>query len=146
MASHQKYVTFVVNGIFFGVSVTEVQEVLRHQDITEVPLSAASVPGVINLRGQIIPALDLRRRLGLDGSKDKDDLMNVVLRTAKGSVSLLVDEIGDVKDVSSDSYEDPPGTLREAVRNVITRVCKLEDRLLLVLDTEKVTQFSEPKG
>jgi purine-binding chemotaxis protein CheW len=146
MATFEKYVTFLVNDILFGVSVTKVQEVLRSQEITDVPLSSTAVPGVINLRGQIIPAMDLRRRLGLAGNKDKKELMNVVLRTNKGSVSLLVDEIGDVKNFSSDSYEDPPATFGETIRHVTTRVCKLEDRLLLVLDTEKVTQFSESKG
>jgi len=139
MAVKHKFVTFAVNGVFFGVDVSRVQEVFRQHEITEVPLAPCAVAGVINLRGQIIPAMDLRSRLGFEIPPERQQ-MNVVVRTATGPVSLVVDEIGDVTDVSSDLCETPPETLRESIREVTRQVYKLESRLLLELDTERVVR------
>lgn len=141
MASKYKFVTFAVGGVFFGVDVSRVQEVFRQHEITEVPLAPSAVAGVINLRGQIIPAMDLRSRLGFETAAGRQQ-MNVVVRTATGPVSLVVDEIGDVTDVSSDLCETPPETLREAIREVTHQVYKLESRLLLELDTERIVRVS----
>jgi purine-binding chemotaxis protein CheW len=100
------------------------------------------VEGMINLRGQIVLAIDLRRRLAL-GERSKGELpMNVVVRTPDGAVSLLVDEIGDVIEVEQSSFEDPPETLRSAVRAMILGVHKLERKLLHVLDTQKACQVT----
>ena len=142
MAVKQKFVTFTVNSVFFGADVNRVQEVFRRQEITGVPLAPSAVAGVINLRGQIIPAVDLRRRLGFASGQEHQQ-MNVVVRTAAGPVSLVVDEIGDVTDVSSDLCEMPPQTLPGAIREVTRQVYKLERRLLLELDTERVVRVSE---
>ena len=96
MINSKQFSTFLVNGLFFGVDVRHVQEVIRYQEMTRVPLAPAMVQGLINLRGQIVTAIDLRRRLEL-APRPADQLpMNVVVRTDDGAVSLLVDEIGDV--------------------------------------------------
>ena len=90
----------------------QVQEVIRYQAMTRVPLAPTVVSGLINLRGQIVTAIDLRRRLGLAGPADEGlHPMNVVVRTDDGAVSLLVDEIGDVVEVTDDAFEPPPETL-----------------------------------
>ncbi|MCW5892478.1 MAG: chemotaxis protein CheW [bacterium] len=137
MAGEQQFATFFVDGLFFGVEVLKVQEVIRYQQMTHVPLAPAEIQGLINLRGQIVTALDLRRRLTL-APRPADALpMNVVVRTDDGAVSLLVDEIGDVVEVSEEQFERPPETIDGVARDVIRGVYKLRERLLLILDTEK---------
>lgn len=122
----------------------EVQEVIRWQVMTRVPLAPPAVSGLINLRGQIVTAVDLRRRLGLPDRANGVDPMNVVVRTVDGVVSLQVDEIGDVLDVPAEAFEPPPETLDERTRGLIRGVYKLPGRLLLVLDTEQVLNL-EPQ-
>lgn len=134
------YCTFELANLFFGVEVLAVQEVIRHQRMTPVPLAPEVVSGLINLRGQVVTAIDLRRRLGLPDRPADVLPMNVVVRTAEGPVSLLVDEIGDVLQVEDGQFELPPETLDGAAAELITGVYKLEERLLLVLDIDKALQ------
>jgi purine-binding chemotaxis protein CheW len=129
--------TFGVDDLLFGVDVTRVQEVIRFQEMTAVPLAPAIVRGLINLRGQIVMAVDLRARLGLPPQPEGNLPMNVVIRSTDGSVSLLVDNIGDVIEVSEDAFEVPPSTMASHHRQVVDAVCKLPNQLLLVLDPER---------
>jgi purine-binding chemotaxis protein CheW len=137
--------TFYLDNHFFGVDVQTVQEVIRYQDMTRVPLARKAVSGLINLRGQIVTAIDLRRRLGLPDRPADRLPMNVVVRSDDGVVSLLVDQIGDVQEVDQDNFEPPPETLRGASRNMIRGAYKMKDRLLLVLDTERAVNVAEEK-
>ena len=140
MAPEGQFCTFFVRGMYFGLEVTCIQEVIRYQPLTVVPLTSNVIAGLINLRGQIVTALDLRKRLGL-GELPADQLpMNIVVQTTDGPVSLLVDEIGDVVEVSEKAFEPPPPTLKGPARELIRGAYKLKDRLLLVLDTEKAIQ------
>jgi purine-binding chemotaxis protein CheW len=134
--------TFVVEGLDFGVEVHRVQEVIRHQAMTPVPLAPAEIAGLINLRGQIVTALDLRRRLGVPDRPSDQLPMNVVMRTDDEAVSLLVDAIGDVVDVSDIPFEAPPETLDGIARELIRGAYKLDDRLLLFLDAERALTTS----
>ena len=137
----RQFTTFYVEELFFGVEVLKVQEVLRYQQMTPVPLAPPVVSGLINLRGQIVTAVDLRRRLGL-GPRPAGQLpLNVVVRSEDGAVCLLVDEIGDVLELAPDLYESPPENMPEKTREMIRGVYKLPGRLLLVLATEKVLHF-----
>lgn len=142
MSNTKQFCTFFVNGLFFGVEVLKVQEVIRYQGMTRVPLAPATIQGLINLRGQIVTAIDLRRRLELP-PRDADQLpMNVVVRSDDGAVSLLVDEIGDVVEIQDDIFEHPPETLKGVARELIQGVYKLKERLLLILDTEKTVNLT----
>jgi purine-binding chemotaxis protein CheW len=138
MARKKQYSTFVVDRLLFGVEVEKVQEVIRYQGMTRVPLAPPVVKGLINLRGQIVTAVDLRLRLGLRERPATDLPMNVVIRHEDGAVSLLVDEIGDVLEVEEESFELPPGTLSGEVRELIRGAYKLKDALLITLDTDKM--------
>lgn len=130
--------TFYLNGLYLGVDVTRVQEVIRYQEMTRVPLAAPAVRGLINLRGQIVTAIELRTRMGLPPRADGQRPMNVVIRASwGGNVSLLVDEIGDVIEVDERDFEPMPETVPAASRELFTGVYKLRERLLLVLDTER---------
>ncbi len=133
-----QYCTFVLDGHLFGVDVASVQEVLKHQDLTPVPMASREVAGLINLRGQIVTTLDLRSRLGLPERPAGSDSVSVVVRAADGGpVSLVVDRIGDVLHVDSAALEAPPDTVPADVRELVRGICKLEDRLMLLLDTER---------
>jgi purine-binding chemotaxis protein CheW len=129
--------TFTVDGMLLGLDVACIQEVIRYQPLTVVPLSAPVIAGLINLRGQIVTAIDLRRRLGLAARDPGARPINVVVRTPDGAVSLLVDEIGDVIEVDDDSFERSPETLDDAARAVIRGAYKLKGRLLHVLDAAR---------
>jgi purine-binding chemotaxis protein CheW len=137
MSLELQFCTFYLDGLFFGVEVQKVQEVLRHQDMTKVPLAGAVIGGLINLRGQIVTAIDLRRRLGFGDRREGQVPMNVVIRCDDGAVSLLVDEIGDVVEVEDGTFEPPPDTLNGESRELIRGVYKLKDKLLHLLDAEK---------
>src|SRR5271169_5210037 len=139
--SSGQFSTFFVADLFFGVDVLRVQEVLRFQQMTRVPQSPEVIEGLINLRGQIVTAIDMRRRLGLPPRAGDQAPMNMVVRTEDGAVSLLVDEIGDVLDTDAATYERPPENLDPAARELIRGVYKLKDRLLLVLDAERTVDL-----
>jgi len=143
MARTSQFCTFYLDGLLFGVDLQGVQEVIRHLEMTQVPLAPGVVRGLINLRGQIVTAIDLRQRLGLKPPAAGALPMNVVVRSEDGAVSLLVDEIGDVAEVEESTFERPPETLTGPVRAIILGVYKLDGRLLHVLDKEKACQVGE---
>ena len=140
----QQFCTFLLDGHLFGVPVDTVQEVLKRQEMTAVPMAPREVCGLLNLRGQIVTTLDLRTRLGLPPRLDESTAINIVVRAADGAVSLLVDEIGDVLEPADGDFETPPDTVPVAVRALVTSVCKLDGRLLLVLDTELAISVGTP--
>ncbi|MFY9675636.1 MAG: chemotaxis protein CheW [Terriglobales bacterium] len=137
MANTKQFSTFYLERYFFGVPVEQVQEVIRHLDMTHVPLVSEVVRGLINLRGQIVTAIDLRRRLGMQARAADRLPMNVVVRTDDGAVSLLVDEIGDVIEVAQETYEAPPQNMSAQQKELVEGVYKLDGQLLLVLNTER---------
>ena len=143
MANTSQFCTFYLDKLLFGVELKGVQEVIRSLDMTRVPLAPSVVSGLINLRGQIVTAVDLRRRLGLDARPPDTLPMNVVVRSDDGAVSFLVDEIGDVVEVEESTFEPAPETLRGAVRTMILGVHKLNDRLMHVLDIGKACQMTD---
>lgn len=143
MDQSAQFCTFRLDDLLFGIELRRVQEVVRNAAMTPVPLAPAVVSGLINLRGQIVTALDLRRRLDLKPLAPGAPMMNVVVRTEDGAVSLLVDEIGNVVEVNEETFEPSPETLQGAVRTMILGVHKLDRRLMHVLDAEKVCQIGE---
>jgi purine-binding chemotaxis protein CheW len=134
--------TFYVGGQAFGIDVQTVQEVVRSLEMTEVPLATECVQGLINLRGQIVTAVDLRVRLRI-APEDSDRLpMHVVIRTVDGPLSLLVDRVGDVHEITEDQMESPPDTLDLSFKGMITATVKRDHDLLLILDIDKVIQLN----
>ena len=133
--------TFHVGKYLFGVDVSLVQEIVRLQTITPVPLSGTDIAGLINLRGEVLTAVDLRARLGLPPAETGRDPINVVVRVDEEPVSLLVDEIGGVQEVSSVPFEATPSTVDAHVRHLLLGAYTLPDRLLLSLDARKVLEM-----
>jgi len=144
VSDQRQYCTFFLDGHYFGIDVLEVQEVIRSQEMTRVPLAPAVVRGLINLRGQIVTAIDLRRRLDMPDRPEGELPVNVVVRTDDGALSLLVDEIGDVLQVPEEAFERPPETLRGTARELIRGAYKLDGRLLLILDTDRAVNLTGP--
>jgi purine-binding chemotaxis protein CheW len=142
----RQFATFFVDSLLFGVEVLRVQEVLRYQEMTPVPRAAEVIEGLINLRGQIVTAIDVRRRLGLSPRESDRTPMNMVVRSDDGAVSLLVDEIGDVLDVDESAFESVPESVSPGIRELTTGVYKLKDRLLLILDTAKAIDVNTNSG
>lgn len=136
IAATEQFATFTVGNLLFGIPVQEIQEVIKFQELTPVPLSSPVVRGLLNLRGQIITAIDMRRRLSCPVVASDADTMNVIVDFDEQRVSLLVDSVGDVLEVSSDSFEPLPSTVEGELRSLSKGVHKLADKLLLVLDTK----------
>jgi purine-binding chemotaxis protein CheW len=148
MAAHEnavdlnrQFATFFMKDLFFGIEVQKVQEVLRAQEMTRVPLAPGVLRGLINLRGQIVAAIDMRERLALPKRTSEQEPMNMIVRAEDGAVSLLVDEIGDVIHVSAAAFEPVPETMAGNLKQLVAGVYKLDGRLLLVLDTERTLQL-----
>lgn len=133
--------TFLLDGVLFGVDVKAVQEVLRLQEMTPVPLAPAVVSGLINLRGHIVTAVDLRARLELAARSNGAEPVNVVVRHGDSTVSLLVDDIGDVVTVDPSTFETTPATLDARIKGVVRGVYKLKGELLLLMEPGLVLQL-----
>jgi purine-binding chemotaxis protein CheW len=145
MGKEKQFATFYLGDLWFGIEVERIQEVLRCQHITPVPLAPPAVLGLINLRGQIITAIDLRCRLGLSGSSSSLLSSNIVVRCNEDITSFLVDELGEVVEVGEDTFETPPEMLDPISRVLIPGVHKLKDRLMHVLDTEQAMSLETPE-
>lgn len=122
----------------YAIPVLEVQEVVKPQKVTNVPLGPEYVDGLINLRGQIVTAINLRVLFGLPRKEDQDEYMNIIVRWGDSLYALVVDEIMDVMDVENSSFEDTPDTIDERLKSYIRGVFKLEDNLLTLLSLEKI--------
>ncbi|MCW2634783.1 MAG: cheW [Blastococcus sp.] len=129
--------TFRLDGDLYGIEVEHVQEVLRSQQLTRVPLAPTAVAGLINLRGQVVTAIELRERLGRPARPAGTDAVVIVVRLHGEAVSLLVDSIADVVDVDVADFEAPPDTLEGQARDLIRGAFKLDGQLLLALDVQK---------
>jgi purine-binding chemotaxis protein CheW len=136
----RQFTTFFLRGLYFGIDVAHVREVIRCLPLTRVPTAPPVVLGLVNLRGQIVTTLDLRRRLALDHDGEAASPIHVIVAapdSGGGVVSLRVDEIGDVIEVDDALFELPPATLQGVGRELIAGTYKLADRLLLILDIER---------
>lgn len=145
MSTHDdpRFCTFYLGDLYLGVPVTSVQEVIRFQERTRVPLASPVIHGLINLRGEIVTTVDLRHRLELEPREEGQEPINVVVRHADGVVSLLVDEIGDVFEVTNDDFDPLPPTLTGVYREFVAGIYKLEDSLLLILDTDRLLHLPD---
>lgn len=133
-----QFCTFFVEDLFFGIEVEKVQEIIRFQPITSVPRAAYVIRGLMNLRGKIVTAIDLRRRMQLAEQLNPESSMNVVVNHDNDSVSLLVDKVGDVLTVDDELFEPPPETMASTARHLIRGAYKLDRQLMLVLELDRV--------
>ncbi|MDG2128730.1 MAG: chemotaxis protein CheW [Fuerstiella sp.] len=144
MASDEtrQFCCFLLDDMLFGIDVGDVQEVLRDQHRTRVPLASPMVHGLINLRGQIVTVLDLRHCLKLPSLTDERRPAHVIVRTRDEPMSFLVDEIGDVLSVRESDFVPAPETLSGVAVDLICGTYKLEQRLILVLNTQQIADHA----
>tara|TARA_B100000315_G_scaffold260510_1_gene322484 strand:+ start:5522 stop:6004 length:483 start_codon:yes stop_codon:yes gene_type:complete len=130
----EEYVTFKIDGQLFGISVLQVQDILKPEDIAFVPLAPPEVKGSINLRGRIVTVIDVRVRLGLSATLLGEDSMGVTVEHQNELYTMLVDEIGEVLNLNPDHREKVPGTMDPTWREFAEAIFQLEDDLMIVLD------------
>jgi len=135
--NQHQFSTFYVSGRLYGIDVTKVQEVVRTLPMTPIPLSEDYVLGLINLRGQVATAIGLQELFGFNEQTD-GELMNVVCKCEGNLISLQVDGIGDVIEVSEENFEPIPQTISTDVRKFMSGVCKVSDKLLSIIDINLV--------
>jgi purine-binding chemotaxis protein CheW len=140
----REYVTMSVMGQLFGIPVLSVRDVLSPQRITRIPLAAPEVAGALNLRGRIVTAVDLRKRLGLPPRDAESKGMNVVVEGRGELYSLIVDEVGEVLSVPEAAFERNPPTLDARWREVSAGICTLRERLMVVLDIAAALRLATP--
>ncbi|MGD0823175.1 MAG: chemotaxis protein CheW [Terriglobales bacterium] len=140
MANARQFCTFYLNHLLFGVESQKIQEVVTYRELRPVPLAPPAVSGLMNLRGQVVVALELRRQLELPDRLADLKPVCLVVRAAGGAVCLLADEVGNVVDVEDETFEPSPETLSPRLRSVILGVHKLEHELMHVLDTDRACE------
>ena len=134
----QAYSTFSIDNLYFGFLTAEVVELTKGLDITPAPLGPESVSGFINLRGQIVSAIDMRIRLGLSPGTHNENTISIFLKYQGILFGLLVDEVNDILELDHSTFEEPPSNLPSAARDLIVGVHKLPQRLLLILDPNRI--------
>jgi len=138
MCRLSSYATFYVGNLYFGIPIAVGVEVTKGQEVTPVPLGPKEVAGFFNLRGQIVTAIDMRVRLGFEPIADNSDLLSIFFQDQDHLFAILVDRVGDFTQVSEATFEEAPSNLDANARELIVGVHKLTDKLLLILDTQKI--------
>ena len=133
-----QWATFFLAQEQFAVPVEEVQEVLLSQPLTPVPLAADTIVGLLNLRGAIMPAIDLRTKLGFERLPPSGTQKFLVLKTTEGLVSIVVDEIGDVFELAGDGWRPVPDTLEVTHRKAVFGIYPMDGHMLLGIKTQVV--------
>jgi purine-binding chemotaxis protein CheW len=136
-------VTFSIGDEEFGVEILKVQEINRMMEITRVPKAPDFVEGVINLRGRVIPVIDLRKRFGLESKVHDKDTRIIVIEINKMIVGFVVDAVSEVLRIPADTVEPPPPVVAGLDSEYISGVGKLEDRLLILLDLDRLLTRQE---
>jgi purine-binding chemotaxis protein CheW len=133
-----EFVTLRIDGQLLGISVMHVEDVLKSQNITPVPLTPHEVVGTLNLRGRIVTAIDMRARLGLEPIHNPEACMSVVVDQQDHLYSLLIDEVGDVLSLPLEKFERTPPNLDESWHEIAAGVYRLESELLVILDVPRM--------
>lgn len=140
-------VTFVVGSEEFAISILSVQEINRMMQITRVPQSPPFIEGVINLRGKIIPVMDLRKRFGVEANKDSSDSRIIVVEVSGRVIGFTVDRVNEVLRINADIVEPPPSMVSSGVdSDYVQGVGKLDDRLLILLNLDRLFSDEDLKS
>jgi len=137
-----EFLTINIDNQIFGIPVLQVQDVLRQQNVTRVPLAPPEVAGALNLRGRIVTAINVRKRLGMPDLPDGQKTMSVVVEHEHELYSLIIDRVGDVLSLQNKDFESVPPTLDSTWRDIANGIFRLENRLLVVVDVARLLQHS----
>ncbi len=138
MSKLTDFITFYLGDFFFGINATDVMELNRDLKITPVPKSPKTVRGIVNLRGEIVPAINMQERFKLGYPCPDHDSISVILNSASLTIAALVDDVGEIIALDQNTFEPPPKNFPEASKELIIGVHKLPGRLLLIVDAKKI--------
>ena len=141
MPDTRQFCSFYLDQLLFGIESQKIQEVVAYRPLRAVPLAPPAVSGLMNLRGQVVVAFELRRQLELAERPPNLTPVCLIVRDEQGTVCLLADEVGNVLEVQEDTFEPVPETLSPRLRSLILGVHKLEGRLMHVLDTGRACEI-----
>jgi purine-binding chemotaxis protein CheW len=136
-------VGFRLDGDDYGIPITKIQEIILMKPVTRVPQVPSFIEGLINLRGVVIPVINLRKRFGMPPREFDDETRTIVLNLHDKTVGCIVDSVTHVMRLSSDQIQPAPTTVLAIARNYISGLANLTDRLLIVLDVEKLFEPAE---
>lgn len=145
--SQSDYVTLTLDGQYFGIPVLQVQDILSTVRITKVPLAPPEIVGSLNLRGRVVTAIDMRRRLGVDPRPaGQGKSMNIVVEHKNELYSLIVDSVGEVLSLPDDNFESNPPTLKKHLREISKGIFQLENRLLIIIDVPALLNLQQTEA
>ncbi|WP_321341811.1 chemotaxis protein CheW [uncultured Cohaesibacter sp.] len=133
-----QYVTIFISGQLFGLPINRVHDVFVPESVTRVPLSQVEIAGVLNLRGRIVTAIDMRKRLGLPPHEYVGSMMAIGIEFKEESYGLIIDSVGEVLDLSETSREAVPSNLDSRWADIAAGVHRLEKELMVILDVDRV--------
>lgn len=138
ISGEKQLVVFDLAGETYGVDISTVQEIIRIQEITRVPKVPDFVEGVINLRGNVIPVIDLRKRFDFEDKERDNATRIVVIESGEYTVGMIVDSVSEVVRVQEENIEPPSSIIADIDSDYLIGVCKMEDKLVILLDLAKV--------
>jgi len=138
-SGEEQIVVFKLGGEDYGIEISQVREIIRKREITPVPRQPVYVEGVINVRGTIIPVVNLKKRFGLPGDPSKQP-HTIIVESGDGLVGILVDSVSEVIRVPQDRIHPPPAVSTSVDSECLRGICRVSDRLLIYLDVEKVVR------
>ncbi len=139
----QQYVCFVLHGEEYGVPILSVQEIIRYETLTRVPQSPEFIDGVLNLRGQVIPVMNLRKKFGLPPRENDKSTRIIVVEVQKRVVGMVVDQVSEVLQINSEDIDPPPPMGTQVNASYISGMGKIDDQLVILLDIDKVLSSEE---
>ncbi|MCC3306545.1 chemotaxis protein CheW [Sneathiella sp. HT1-7] len=137
------YVTVFISDQLFGIPVLEVHDVLRGLNLTKIPLAPPEVAGALNLRGRIVTAIDVRKRLGLPEREEDENSMSIVVEHQGEPYSLLIDSVGEVLSLDLNELQPTPVTLNSCWKEISGGVYRLENKLLVLMQIEQLLNFAD---
>jgi purine-binding chemotaxis protein CheW len=143
VAETKDFSTFEVDGQLLGINVLDVQDVLNPMEIANVPLAGSEVAGLLNLRGRIVTAIDMRQKLGLSAFENRSKCMSIVVEKNQELYSLIVDKVGDVISIPDNQFEQNPPNLKPVWAELASGVYRLEGRIMLVIDINHLLSYSK---
>lgn len=139
----KQYVSFVLEGEEYGVPILSVQEIIRYETVTRVPQSANFIEGVLNLRGQVIPVVNLRMKFGLE-HRDKSKSTRIIVVEVSGRVvGMIVDEVSEVLQIKTESIAPPPPMGTTVNSEFISGMGKMDEKLIILLDIDRILTEEE---
>jgi purine-binding chemotaxis protein CheW len=139
-------VVFELADEFYGINIAVVESIIKMQEITQLPQTPAYIKGVTNLRGTVLPVIDLRIRFGLETQKDTKQTRVIIVTMGAVKVGLMVDGVSEVLRISDESIEPLPPMVNSVNSDFLKGIVRLEDRLIILLEVEKVLDLEEQQA